>query len=69
VVTVTGPGMLLTRQEAALVAGVSVERVRTWERRGHLERAGVNEGGQPVYQAVDVAKAQHKLRNWTRVAA
>ena len=68
-VTVTGPGMLLTRQEAAEVARVSVERIRTWERRGHIERAGVNEDGQPVYVAVDIAKAQYKLRGWTRVAA
>jgi len=69
VVTVTGPSMLLTRAQAAEVAGVSVERIRTWERRKHLERAGLNEAGAPVYTALDVAKAQHKLREFTRVAA
>jgi len=69
VVTVTGPYMLLTRAEAAEVAQVSVERIRTWERRGHLERAGLNEAGQPVYEAVAVAKAQHKLFGYTRVSA
>lgn len=64
---VTGPEMLLTRREAAEVAGVSVERIRTWERRHHLERAGLNENGDPVYQALDVAKAAHRLRQYTRV--
>lgn len=68
-VTVTGPEMLLTRSEAAEVAEVSRERIRAWERNGHLERAGLNEEGLPVYRAVDVAKAKHKLRGFTRVAA
>lgn len=66
---ITGPEMLLTRQEAAEVAHVDVERIRTWERRGHLERTGLNEAGQPVYTALAVAKAEHKLRAFTRVAA
>lgn len=73
-VTITGPDMLLTRAEAAEVAAAEVpgcdkERIRTWERRGHLERAGLNEDGQPVYTAVAVAVAAHKLRRFTRVAA
>jgi DNA-binding transcriptional MerR regulator len=67
--TITGPDMLLTRAEAATVADVSVERIRTWERRGHLEREGLNEAGQPVYKAVEVAKAQYKLRGYTRADA
>jgi hypothetical protein len=61
--------MLLTRAEAAEVAGVSVERIRTWERRGHLECAGLNEAGQRVYEAVEVAKVLHKLDGFTRVSA
>jgi DNA-binding transcriptional MerR regulator len=68
-VTVSGPEMLLTRREAAEVARVTPERIRTWERTGHLERAGLNEDGQPVYTALDVAKCQHKLHRYTRVAA
>jgi len=67
--TIAGPNMLLTRAEAAEVAEVSVERIRTWERRKHLERAGLNEDGQPVYKAVDVAKARHKMRGYTRASA
>lgn len=66
---ITGPEMLLTRAEAAEVARVDVERIRTWERRGHLERAGLNEDHQPVYTALAVAKAEYKLRGFTRVAA
>jgi hypothetical protein len=65
-VTVTGPGMLLTRAQSAEVAGVSRERIRAWERNGHLERAGLNEDGLPVYRALDVAKAQRKLDAYTR---
>lgn len=68
-VTISGPDMLLTRREAAEVARVSRERIRAWERNGHLPRAGLDEEGRPVYKAVDVAKAEHKLRCYTRVAA
>lgn len=68
-VTVTGPEMLLTRAEAAEVAQVTRERIRTWERTGHLDRAGLDEHGRPVYRALDVAKAEHRLRGYTRVAA
>lgn len=65
---VTGPEMLLTREQAAEVAGVDAERIRTWERRGHLRRAGLDEHGWPVYAAVDVAVAEHRLRRFTRAA-
>ena len=67
--TVTDPDMLLTRAEAAEVAHVSKERVRAWERNGHLEREGLNDDGQPVYKALEVAKVAHKLRGFTRVSA
>lgn len=67
-VTVTGPDMLLTRAQAAEVADVDMERIRTWERRGHLERAGLDEHRLPLYRALDVAKAEYKLRRFTRAA-
>ena len=67
-VTITGPEMLLTRTQAAEVAQVDAERIRGWERRGHLERAGVDENGLPLYRALDVAKVQHKFRSYTRAA-
>ncbi len=60
-VVITGPEMLLTRREAAEVASVDIERLRQWERRGHLERAGLNERGWPVYRALDVAKCKHRF--------
>ena len=65
-VVITSPDMLLTRAEAAEVADVPVERLRTWERRGHLERAGLNEQGWPVYRALDVAKAKHRFQGLGR---
>lgn len=68
-VIVTGPEMLLTRAQVAEVAGVAKERVRGWERAGHLERAGLNEKGEPVYTALDAAKVARKLEGHTRLAA
>jgi DNA-binding transcriptional MerR regulator len=65
-VVITSPDMLLTRAQAAEVAGVSVERIRTWERRKHLERAGVDENGWPLYRAVDVAKCKHRFQGLGR---
>jgi len=58
--------MLLTRAEAAEVADVNVERLRMWERRGHLERAGLNDKGWPVYRALDVAKCKHRFHGCAR---
>lgn len=65
-VIITSPDMLLTRREAAEVADVDIERLRQWERRGHLERAGLNDKGWPVYRALDVAKAKHKFQGYGR---
>jgi len=58
--------MLLTRAQSAEVAGVDVERIRTWERRKHLDRAGLNEDGLPVYRALDVAKCKHRFQGYGR---
>jgi len=60
-VVVTSPEMLLTRREAAEVADVDIERLRQWERRGYLDRAGLNDKGWPVYRALDVAKCKHRF--------
>ena len=65
-VVITSPEMLLTRTEACEVAGVDRERFRQWERRGHLERAGLNDKGWPVYRALDVAKVKHKFQGCGR---
>ena len=65
-VVITSPDMLLTRAQSAEVAGVDVERIRTWERRKHLDRAGLNEDGLPVYRALDVAKCKHRFQGYGR---
>jgi hypothetical protein len=65
-VVITSPDMLLTRPQAAEVAGVDTERIRTWERRGHLERAGLDEHGWPLYRALDVAKCKHRFQGLGR---
>ena len=65
-VVITSPDMLLTRAEAAEVADVDIERFRNWERRGHIERAGLNERGWPVYRALDVAKCKHRFQGYAR---
>jgi hypothetical protein len=65
-VVITSPDMLLTTAQAAEVAGVKIDRIRKWNRRGHLERAGLNEQGWPLYRAVDVAKAKHRFYGYAR---
>lgn len=60
-VVITSPDMLLTTAQAAEVAGVKPGRVRQWNLRGHLERAGLDERGWPLYRALDVAKCQHRF--------
>lgn len=65
-VVITNPDMLLTSAEAAEVAGVKIDRIRKWNRRGHLERAGLNEQGWPLYRALDVAKCKHRFHGYAR---
>jgi hypothetical protein len=68
-VVITSPDMLLTRREACEVADVTRERFKQWERRGHIERAGLDERGWPLYRAVDVAKCKHRFREYDRAEA
>jgi DNA-binding transcriptional MerR regulator len=65
-VIVTNPDMLLTVPEAAEVAGVKPDRIRKWDRRGHLERAGLNDKGWPLYRALDVAKCKYRFHGYAR---
>ena len=65
-VVITSPDMLLTRAQAAEVADVNTERLRQWERRGHLERAGLDERGWPLYRALDVAKCKRRFQGCAR---
>jgi len=65
-VVITSPDMLLTTAQAAEVAGVKIGRIRQWNNRGHLERAGLDERGWPLYRALDVAKCKHKFHGYAR---
>ena len=65
-VVITSPDMLLTTAQAAEVAGVKIDRVRKWNRRGYLERAGLDERGWPLYRALDVAKCKHRFHGYAR---
>ena len=64
--TVSGPDMMVTTREAAGLCRVKIDTVRKWVRRGHLEVAGLNEVGWPMYRVVDVAKAEYKTRERAR---
>lgn len=61
-----GPDSLLTTAEAANTAGVTVTTIRSWVNRGHLEAAGLNERGHPLYRLLDVAKAEAATRDHAR---
>ncbi len=63
-VVITSPDMLLSTAQAAEVAGVKIDRIRKWNRRGHLDRAGLDERGWPLYRALDVAKCQHRFAGY-----
>jgi hypothetical protein len=50
---------LLSVSEAATHAGVDAARIRQWKRRGHLQPAGLDAFGRPMFRLIDV------LRAWT----
>lgn len=52
----------LTVKEAALLAGVSVQTVYSWERRGHLKVEGLDERGQKLFRHLAVAQAEKVTR-------
>lgn len=62
---------MLTTAEAAEYAGVDIETVRTWRKRGyklpsgareHLEVRGLSERGWPMFLAGEVRRAQETTR-------
>jgi DNA-binding transcriptional MerR regulator len=64
----------LTAKEAALLAGVSVQTIYSWERRGHLKVEGLGHRGHKLFRHLDVAKAEKitrakARRTLTRAAA
>lgn len=50
---------------AAILTGVSQDQIRQWKRRGHLEAAGLDERGRPLYRGIDVLRAQAKAEQNT----
>jgi excisionase family DNA binding protein len=63
---------LLTYEQAARQAGVSVPTVRMWKNRGHLRVAqdphgrDIYVGRSPRFRLLDVAKAEHATRQAAR---
>ncbi|MCM1941784.1 helix-turn-helix domain-containing protein [Streptomyces sp. G3] len=52
----------MTVKEAALHAGVSVQTVYSWIRRGRLEVTGLDHRGQKVFRLLDIARAEKATR-------
>jgi DNA-binding transcriptional MerR regulator len=48
--------------EAARMLKVAPSTIRSWARKGWVERAGTSESGRALYRAVDLlGHAQHRL--------
>jgi hypothetical protein len=56
---------LVTRAEAALLCGVSADAITNWVARGHLAVAK-REGRKPLFDPVELARAEHKLAKHAR---
>lgn len=56
----------LTVREAALLTGVSIQTIYSWDRRGHLKVEGLNERGQKLYRHLAVAQAEKATRTKTK---
>lgn len=54
------PDGLLNRDQAAALCGVDPDTISQWVRRGHL-RVKRREGRSPLFEPVEVAKAEYKL--------
>jgi len=57
---------LINAEMAAHVAGVTVETIWQWKRRGHITPAGLDEYGRPLYTGIDVLRAEAKTRKAAR---
>lgn len=57
-VKITRDDGLLTRAQAAELCGVGPDTISMWVKRGHLKVAG-REHGHPLYNVIDLAKAEH----------
>lgn len=57
---------LISLSEAATLAGVDAATVRQWKRRGHLDPAGQDEFGRPLFTGIAVLRAEAKTRHRAR---
>ena len=56
---------LATRWRQTMSAGaaaVTPATIRQWNRRGHLQPAGLDDRGRPLYALADLARAEHATR-------
>jgi DNA-binding transcriptional MerR regulator len=61
-----GLNTLVSTNDAAAVAGVSVETIRSWRHRELLKPSGLDDKGRPLYRLIDVAKAERATRERAR---
>lgn len=57
---------LISVADAATLAGVTDDVIRTWKRRGHLTPAGTDDYGRPLFTGIDVLRAEAKTRKHAR---
>lgn len=53
---------LLTGPQAAELCGVSPTTIRSWNHRGLIEPAGLDERGRPLYTQLGIAQAEARTR-------
>lgn len=54
---------MISSTRAANLVGVSVETIKKWRQRGHLEMKGLDERGRPMYRWIDVVRAERATRD------
>ncbi|TYP82059.1 hypothetical protein BD833_12043 [Blastococcus xanthinilyticus] len=57
---------LISVSEAATLAGVSESAIRKWKQRGHLEVAGLDNFGRPLFTGLAVMRAEAATRQRAR---
>jgi hypothetical protein len=53
---------LMTTTEASRATGITPGSIRTWASRGHLEPAGLDERGRPMYRLRDILRCERDRR-------
>jgi DNA-binding transcriptional MerR regulator len=58
----TGETIWMTSREASDHCGVHIRTVQSWARRGHLTVKGLTPHGRPLYDFMDVVRAEKATR-------